>query len=141
MAAGIRRIEAVSGSASLAYSQSLEHQLNEVAATLKAPKSDVVPKLKQLQTRNRELCRQVEQLQAKLAASSGRDLAANAETMGDASVLLQVIDDADAKSIAHADGSTPAEAHRSIIVLAGEKDGKVSLIATVSDSRNEYQGK
>ena len=137
VAAGIRRIEAVSGSAALAYSQALEHQLNEVAATLKAPKSDVLPKLKQLQTRNRELSRQIEQLQAKLAASSGNDLAANAETIGNASVLLQVVDDADAKSLRTLMDQLRQKLDDSIIVLASEKAGKVALIASVSDSRND----
>ncbi len=137
VAAGIRRIEAVSGSAALAYSQALERQLNEVAATLKAPKSDVVPKLKQLQTRNRELSRQVDQLQAKLAASSGSDLAANAESIGNASVLLQVVDDADAKSLRTLMDQLRQKLNDSIIVLASEKDGKVALIATVSDSRSD----
>ncbi len=137
VAAGIRRIEAVSGSAALAYSQSLEHQLNEVAATLKAPKSDVVPKLRQLQTRNRELSRQLEQLQARLAASSGNDLAGNAETIGNASVLLQVVDDADARSLRTLMDQLRQKLSDSIIVLASEKDGKVALIATVSDSRND----
>ncbi|ASJ72470.1 alanine--tRNA ligase [Granulosicoccus antarcticus] len=135
VAAGVRRIEAVSGSAALSYSQALEHQLNEVATTLKAPKHDVVPKLKQLQTRNRDLAREVEQLQAKLAANSGNDLAANAETIGNVSVLLQVVEDADAKSLRTLLDQLRQKLENSIIVLASEKDGKVSLIASVADSR------
>jgi len=79
VAAGVRRIEAISGSAALQYTQSLESQLTEVAAALKAPRHDVTAKLSLLQSRNKELMRQVDQLQAKLAASAGKDMAGNAQ--------------------------------------------------------------
>ncbi|NND89672.1 MAG: alanine--tRNA ligase [Granulosicoccus sp.] len=134
VAAGIRRIEAVSGLAALRYSQTLEHQLNVVASTLKAPKTDVVTKLKQLQSRNRELARQVEQLQARLAASFGSDLAASAVRIGPASVLLQVVDDADAKALRTLMDQLRQKLDNSVIVLASEKDGKVALIATVAQA-------
>ncbi len=134
VAAGVRRIEAVSGGAALQYTQGLEQQLNEVAATLKAPKTDVVTKLKQLQARNRELTRQVEQLQDKLASSAGKDLASSAQSIGAANVLLQVIDDADAKSLRSMMDQLRQDIDQSAIVLASEKGGKVSLIATVDKS-------
>lgn len=137
VAAGVRRIEAVSGAAALQYSQSLEHQLDEVASVLKSPKSDVLPKLKQLQTRNRELARQVEQLQARLAASAGSDLAGSAETIGNSSVLLKVVEDADAKALRTLMDQLRQKLSDSIIVLASEKGGKVALIATVAESRQE----
>ncbi len=134
VAAGVRRIEAVSGGAALQYSQRLEQQLAEVAATLKAPKTDVLPKLKQLQARNKELSRQVEQLQDKLASSAGKDLASSAESIGAANVLLQVIDDADAKALRSMMDQLRQQISQSAIVLASEKDGKVSLIASVDES-------
>jgi alanyl-tRNA synthetase len=133
VAAGIRRIEAVSGSAALAYSQSLEHQLNELAAALKAPRPDLLSRLRQLQSRNRELNRQVEQLQARLASSAGSDLAASAESIGGANVLLQVVEDADAKALRTLLDQLRQKLSHSVIVLASEKDGKVSLIAAVAD--------
>jgi len=137
VAAGVRRIEAVSGGRALQYSQELEQQLTDVAATLKAPKTDVMPKLKQLQLRNKELTRQVEQLQEKLASSAGRDLASNAEKMGAAHVLLQVIDDADAKALRSTMDQLRQQLSDSIIVLASDKGGKVSLIATVEKSLHD----
>lgn len=136
VAAGVRRIEAVSGEASLQYSQGLEHQLGEMAAVLKSPKSDVLPKLKQLQARNRELSRQIEQLQARLAASAGSDLAGSAETIGNSRVLLKVVDDTDAKALRTLMDQLRQKLDDSIIVLASEKEGKVSLIATVAESRH-----
>lgn len=131
VAAGVRRIEALSGSAALRYSQSLESQLSDIASVLKAPKSDVLSKLKQIQARNKELVRQVEQLQAKLASSAGRDLADAAEFIGQAKVLLKVVEDADAKSLRSLMDQLRQTIDNSAIVLASEKDGKVSLIATV----------
>jgi len=134
VAAGVRRIEAVSGEPALRYIQGLERQLGEVADTLKAPKGDVMPKLKQLQARNRELSRQVEQLQDRLASSAGRDLVAQATRVGEATVLLKVIDDADAKSLRSLMDQLRQQLTKSAIVLASEKAGKVSLIAAVDDS-------
>ena len=92
VAAGVRRIEAVSGLAALQYTQTIDTQLSDIAATLKAPRHDLVPKLKQLQTRNKDLARQVEQLQAKLAASKGKDLAGGARQLAGANVLLRRVD-------------------------------------------------
>lgn len=138
VAAGVRRIEALSGEPALHYIQGLEKQLSDVAASLKAPKADVMPKLKQLQARNRELSRQVEQLQDRLASSAGRDLAAEAQTMGKGVVLLKVIADADAKSLRSLIDQLRQQLAQSAIVLASEKAGKVSLIAAVDDSLHEH---
>lgn len=137
VAAGVRRIEAVSGLAALEYTQTLEQQLNEVAATLKAPKTDVLPKLNQLQSRNKDLSRQIEQLQARLASSAGKDLAAAVESIGSAQVLLQVIEDADAKALRSTMDQLRQQLKSSAIVLASSKSGKVSLIATVHESLHD----
>jgi len=108
-----------------------------VAATLKAPRADVISKLKQIQSRNKELMRQVEQLQAKLASSAGKDIASSAERIGSADVLLQVIDDADAKALRSTMDQLRQQLSNSIIVLASDKGGKVSLIASVDSSLHE----
>ena len=138
VAAGVRRIEAVSGAAALQHTQSLEQQLDVIASTLKAPKTDVLPKLKQLQSRNKELSRQVEQLQAKLASSTGRDLADAVESIGQANVLLKVVDDADAKSLRSMMDQLRQKLDSSVIVLASDKAGKVVLIATVDEALHNY---
>lgn len=134
VAAGVRRIEALSGARALEYTQTLESQIDDIADTLKAPKSDVLPKLVQLQTRNKELLRQVEQLQQKLAASAGKDLADGAVLIGSANVLFKVVDDADAKALRSLMDQLRVELKPSSIVLASEKAGKVSLIAGVDES-------
>lgn len=134
VASGTRRFEAVSGSAALQYSQSIEAQLDAVAETLRAPKGDVLPKLVQLQERNKELGRQVEQLQAKLAATAGKDMASAARQSGAANVLLAVVEDADAKALRTLIDQLRIELKPAAIVLASEKAGKVALIAGVDDA-------
>ncbi len=133
IAAGTRRIEAVSGAAALRLTQSMERQLNELSATLKAPRSDLLPKLKQLQNRNRELSRQLEQLQSRLAASAGRDIALQAETIAGQTVLLQLVDDSDAKSLRGLTDQLREKLKPAAIVLASEKSGKVALVASVDE--------
>ena len=131
IAAGIRRIEAVSGAAALDVWQSMEQQLNDAAVALKSPKSEVLPKLAQLQSRNRELNRQLEQLQAKLAASAGRDLAESGEQIADTSVLLKVVEESDARALRTLMDQLRVKLKPAAIVLASEKNAKVALLATV----------
>lgn len=134
VAAGVRRIEAVSGSAALDYTQSIEAQLETIASALKAPKSDVMPKLKQLQARNKELSRQVDQLQAQVASSKGKDLADGARQVGTANILLKVVDDTDAKGLRSLIDQIRIELKPAAVMLASEKAGKVALIAAVDES-------
>jgi len=137
VAAGVRRIEAVSGSAALNHTQSMEQQLDAVAVALKAPKSDVIPKLKQLQERNKELTRQLEQVQARLAASEGRDMASGARQHGTANILLKVVADADAKGLRTLVDQLRIELKPAVLVLASEMAGKASLVAAVDVSLHE----
>jgi len=134
VAAGVRRIEAISGSAALAYTQQLEQQLEAVAATVKAPRSEVLGKVSQLQLRNKELTRRIEQLEAKLASAEGADLASGAEKMGKANVLLKQVADADVKALRTLMDSLRVKLKPAAIMLASEKNGKVSLIAAVDES-------
>ena len=137
VAAGVRRIEALSGAAALAHTQQQDQQLTQIATALKAPKTDVMPKLLMLQSRNKELTRQLEQMQARLASSAGRDLASSAEAIGQANALLRVVDDADAKALRTLMDSLRQQIENSVVVLASEKNGKVALIASVAESLHD----
>jgi len=110
VAAGVRRIEAVSGEVALLHNQQLDYQLSSIAAILKTSPSEVLPKLQQMQERQRELGRQVEQLQSKLSAQAGSSLSDTAETLN---------------------GVTAGD---SAIVLASEHKGKAVLVSSVSKS-------
>lgn len=132
VAAGVRRIEAVSGDIALKHTQHLEQQLSAVAAALKTSPTDVLPKLQQLQDKHRELVRQVDQLQSKLSAQAGSSIADNVETINGISTLLYVVDGADAKALRSVMDELRQKLGDSAIVLASEHNGKVALVSTVS---------
>lgn len=132
VAAGVRRIEAVSGEVALKHTQHLEQQLAAVAAALKTSPTDVLPKLQQLQDKHRELGRQVEQLQSKLSSQAGSSLADSSEQINNITTLLQVVDGADAKALRSVMDELKQKLGDSAIVLASEHNGKVALVCAVS---------
>ena len=140
VAAGVRRIEAVSGDIALAHTQAVEHQLTEVAGLLKTSTSDVLGKLRQLQSRQRELTRKVEQLQSKLSAQSGRDLAGEAVDIAGTSVLTHLVDNVDAKGLRILLDQLRAKLGKSVIILASEPAGKGILVASVSKDLHSLFG-
>lgn len=137
VSSGIRRVEAVSGAAALAHAQSSDSTLQHVAEMLKAPVSDVVARVRQLQERARELGRELEQARAQLSSAAGRDLAANASSIGGVPVLLQSVADGDAKSLRGLVDRLRVEMPGSIIVLAGAKGGKAALLASVDKTLHD----
>jgi len=132
VAAGVRRIEAVSGEVALKHTQHLEQQLAAVASALKTSPADVLPKLQQLQEKHRELGRQVEQLQSKLSSQAGSSLADSAEKINDITTLLHVVDGVDAKALRLVMDELKQKLGDSAIVLASEHNGKVTLVSAVS---------
>ena len=137
VAAGVRRVEAISGEAALARAQDEGRELEAIAEALKAPRADVLARVRQLQERNRELGRELERARAQLSTSAGRDLAASAERIGEVPVLLQVIDGADAKALRALVDRLRQELPGAAMVLGGEKGGKVALIAAVAPALHE----
>lgn len=137
VAAGIRRIEAVAGEAALDWIQQDAAQLDALAATLKAPRAELLGRVEGLQQQVREQARALERLESRLSSSAGRDLAASAENIGDAKRLFARIPDSDAKSLRALVDSLRQELGESMIVLAGEKSGKVALVAAVTESLHD----
>ncbi len=134
VAAGVRRIEAVSGEVALQHTQHLQQQLSSIATMLKTSPAEVLPKLKQMQERQRELGRQVEQLQGKLVAQAGSSLSDNAETLNGVTALFQTIDGSDAKALRSVMDELRQKLGDSAIVLASEHQGKAVLVSSVSKS-------
>jgi len=137
VAAGVRRIEAVSGVAALDHAQNESKQLETLATLLKAPRTELESKVSQLIKRNRELTRELEGAQARMSSSAGKDLATEAETLGDIKVLFKQVPNTDAKALRTLMDQLREQLGTSAIVLAGEKNGKVSLMATVHKSLND----
>jgi alanyl-tRNA synthetase len=132
VAAGIRRIEAVSGEGALAWVQEQEAKLSEAAAVLKAPVSEVSTKLAQLLENVRNLERELARLKSKLASSQGEDLASQAVEVKGAKVLAATLEGADPKTLRETMDKLKDRLKSAAIVLGAVNDGKVSLIAGVT---------
>jgi alanyl-tRNA synthetase len=132
VAAGIRRIEAVTGEGALAWVQQNEANLAEAAAVLKAPVSEVSAKLAQVLENVRNLERELGRLKSKLASSQGDDLASQAVEVKGSKVLAATLDGADAKTLRETMDKLKDRLKSAAIVLGAVNDGKVSLIAGVT---------
>ena len=124
VAAGIRRIEAVGGADALAHTQAQELHLRTVAETLKSSPAEIVAKLHQLQMRNRELKRQLDQLQSQLSSQAGQEIADDAQNIQGIKLLLRVIDCSDAKGLRTMMDDLRQKLGDSVMVLASEQAGK-----------------
>jgi len=132
VAAGVRRIEAVTGDRALAHVRAREQALREAAGLLRGSPDDVPDKVAQLVERSRALEKELEQLKAKLASARGSDLASQAVEIDGIKVLAARLDGADPKSLRDTIDQLRNKLGSSAIVLATVKDGKVALAAGVS---------
>ncbi|SDC18038.1 alanyl-tRNA synthetase [Cupriavidus sp. YR651] len=132
VAAGIRRVEAITGDNALHYLQALDARLNEAAAALRAQPSELVPRIGQVQDQVRALEKELEKLKSKLASSQGDELAAQAVDVKGLKVLAAQLDGADVKTLRETMDKLKDKLQSAAIVLGAVADGKVSLIAGVT---------
>jgi alanyl-tRNA synthetase len=132
VAAGVRRIEAVTGEYAYEWVLRTEQVLKDVATLLRSGRDEVDDKVRELIDRSRRLEKEVQQLKSKLASGHGGDLAAQAVDVAGAKVLAAQIDGADAKSLRDAVDQLKSRLGSSVIVLATVQEGKVILVAGVS---------
>jgi alanyl-tRNA synthetase len=132
VAAGVRRVEAVTGEGALAYLQGLEAQVQAAAAALKAPVPELVARIEQTQQRVRELERELDGLKAKLASAKGDELAAQAVDVQGLRVLAARLDGADAKTLRETVDRLKDKLGSAVVVLASVDAGKVQLCAGVT---------
>ncbi|WP_064572879.1 alanine--tRNA ligase [Cupriavidus gilardii] len=132
VAAGIRRVEAITGDNALHYLQSLDARLNEAASALKAQPSELVPRIGQMQDQVRALEKELERLKSKLAASQGDELASQAIEIKGLKVLAAQLEGADVKTLRETMDKLKDKLKSAAIVLGAVQDGKVSLIAGVT---------
>jgi alanyl-tRNA synthetase len=131
-AAGVRRIEAVTGQRAIEWMEANEEQVQRVAELIKSGRDDIDEKLGQLLDRNRKLEKELEQLKAKLASAAGSDLASSAISVGEVKVLAANLDGADPKTLRETMDQLKNKLGSSVILLTAIADGKVSLVAGVS---------
>ncbi len=132
VAAGVRRIEAVTGRTALAWAQETGRRLEAVAGLLKATPEQVVEKVEQLLARQRELEKELERLKAKLASAAGGSLADRAVTVAGCKVLAARLEGADAKTLRNTLDQLKNKLGSAAVVLAAVAEGKVSLVAGVT---------
>jgi alanyl-tRNA synthetase len=133
VAAGVRRIEAVTGGAAFDYVLETEHRLRDVAGMLRGSRDDVEDKVRQLIERSRRLEKEVAQLKDKLASGRGKDLASEAVEIAGIKVLATSVEGADAAALRNAVDQLKSQLGTAVIVLGtAGGDGKVTLIAGVT---------
>jgi alanyl-tRNA synthetase len=132
IAAGVRRIEAMTGDTALAWIEADEDRLLRLAGLLKGGREDLDDRVSGLMERARGLEKELDHLKAKLASSAGKDLASQALDVDGIKVLAARLDGADPKSLRETLDQLKDKLGSGVIVLATESDGKVSLIAGVT---------
>ncbi|RQZ09638.1 alanine--tRNA ligase [Burkholderia sp. Bp9031] len=132
VAAGIRRVEAITGDNAVRYVQELDARVNEAAAALKAQPSELTQRIAQVQDQVKSLEKELGALKSKLASSQGDELAQQAIEVGGVYVLAATLDGADAKTLRETVDKLKDKLKSAAIVLAAIEGGKVSLIAGVT---------
>ena len=132
VAAGVRRIEAVSGQAAYDWVVRLDQVVRDIAVVLRGSREDVDEKVRELVDRSKRLEKEVQQLKSKLATGQGGDVSAQAKAVGGVKVLAVQVEGADAKALRDSVDQLKQKLGSSVVVLATVQDGKVVLVAGVS---------
>ncbi|MBY0575351.1 MAG: alanine--tRNA ligase [Gallionellaceae bacterium] len=132
VAAGVRRVEAVTGEGALALVQQQEQQLQQVADAVKAQPQEAAARVAQILDNVKSLEKELAALKSKLASAQGDELLAQAQDINGVSVLAARLDGADAATLRETLDKLKDKLKSAAIVLATVSDGKVSLIAGVT---------
>ena len=134
IAAGIRRIEAVTGMNAVKNIQQSEQQLSELASQLKVKRPDVAQRVRTMADKQRDLEKQLERLQQKIASAQAANLLDDVQTIAGTPVLISMLGGVDGKSIRTLMDDIKSKLPDSVIVLIGDKDDQLALAASVAKS-------
>ncbi len=132
VAAGIRRIEAVTGTKALEIVQKADTDIQQINSLLKAQKDQTVERVQAAVEHTSALQKQIEQLNQKLANFQATELLSQVQTVAGRSTLITTVQNMDAKSLRNLHDSVKSKLEDAVIVLAGVEEDKVSLIASVA---------
>jgi alanyl-tRNA synthetase len=132
VAAGIRRVEAVTGEGALAWVQAREAKLAEAAAALRTNPDELAQKIAQMQENVRALEKELGRIKSKMASSQGDELADRAQDVKGVKVLAATLEGADAKTLRETLDKLKDRLRSAAIVLAAAEGAKVSLVAGVT---------
>jgi len=132
VAAGIRRIEAVTGTGAMKWVEERSQQLDNIASLVKSSSAGVEEKVSQVLERSRSLEKELEQLKSKLASQAGSDIASNAVDVAGIKVLAANLDGVDPKSLRDTVDQLKNKLGKAAVIISTVVDGKVSLVAGVT---------
>ncbi|MFM0635962.1 alanine--tRNA ligase [Paraburkholderia metrosideri] len=132
VAAGIRRVEAITGDNAVRFVQDLDARINAAAAVLKAQPSELTQRIVQVQDQVKSLEKELSALKSKMASSQGDELAGQAIEVAGVHVLAATLEGADVKTLRETVDKLKDKLKSAAIVLASVEGGKVSLIAGVT---------
>jgi len=132
VAAGIRRVEAITGEQAIKLSQDQDSRLERIAGMLKAPSADIESKLRDVLEHTKAMERELVQLKSKMAAAQGTGLAGQARRIGQVHCLAAKLDAVDPKAMREAMDQLKQQLGSAVIVLAVVEAERVSLVAGVT---------
>ncbi len=132
VAAGVRRIEALTGNNVIAYYKELENNLFNIARTLKTSPAEIQDKITHLQKEVKELQSENESLKSKMAQESLGDVMNQVVEVKGVKVLASSVKDVDMNGLRDLGDQLKEKLGEGVVVLASDKDGKVSLLAMVT---------
>ena len=133
VAAGVRRIEALTGEGVFKYYKKLEQELNEAAQIVKATPATLTEKLNHLMTEIKDLTSENESLKSKLAKDSLGDVASQVTEIQGIKFLATAVEDVDMNGLRDLGDQLKTQLGEGVVVLASAKDGKVNLIVMATD--------
>ncbi|MFH1058773.1 MAG: alanine--tRNA ligase [Pseudomonadota bacterium] len=132
VAAGVRRVEALTGSAALEAFLALEDELGQAAAALKCPRSEVAERVAKLAAGLKERERELEAMKARLAGAGSRDLMADAVDIGGVKVLITSVEIDNPKALREVADNLRERIGSGVVVLGAAAEGKAFLLAVVT---------
>lgn len=133
VAAGVRRIEALTGEGALKFYQSQGDELKQICAITKTTSENMVKHIEDLLKQQKEMAKEIEALKAKMAGSAAEDIIKNAENVNGVNVVCAVIEDMDTNGLKTMGDELKNKLGSAVVVLASVKEGKIGLVAMATD--------
>ena len=133
VAAGVRRIEALTGAGLITHFNQVEETLKEAAALLKVSPADVVKRITALQEEVKTLSKENDKLKAKIAKAAAGDVTSEAEDVNGIKVLVKALSGVDMNGMRDLGDEAKQKLGEAVILYATENDGKVNLMATATE--------
>ena len=134
VAAGVRRIEAVTGRAALHYYQSMENDLNKIASVLKVKKTDIVQRAEHLVSELKHAEKEAEKLKSEIANNKAGSLVENTVEINDIKVLVSLVEDMNLNELKNLGDSLKDQLQDGVVVLISKESEKVNLVAMATSS-------